>query len=68
MYCTTPSGTNIGSWYLGADSRDASRIINVIVGAPPSSAVPGPLPLLGTAAAFGWSRRLRRRIDLVSKP
>ena len=23
--------------------------------------VPGPLPLLGAAAAFGWSRRLRRR-------
>ncbi len=24
--------------------------------------VPGPLPLLGSAAAFGWSRRLRKRI------
>jgi len=24
-------------------------------------AVPGPLPLFGAAAAFGWSRRLRRR-------
>lgn len=24
--------------------------------------VPGPLPILGSAAAFGWSRRLRRRI------
>lgn len=24
---------------------------------------PGPLPLLGAGAAFGWSRRLRRRID-----
>jgi hypothetical protein len=24
--------------------------------------VPGPLPALGAAAAFGWSRRLRRRI------
>lgn len=23
--------------------------------------VPGPLPLFGAAAAFGWSRRLRRR-------
>jgi hypothetical protein len=65
---TTPPGTNIGSWYLGADSTDASRIINVIVGAPPSPSVPGPLPLVGTAAAFGWSRRLRRRIGSVSKP
>lgn len=26
--------------------------------------VPGPLPLLGAAAALGWSRKLRRRADL----
>jgi MYXO-CTERM domain-containing protein len=29
---------------------------------PPSQPVPGPLPLLGVGAAFGWSRRLRNRI------
>ena len=27
-----------------------------------TQAVPGPLPLLGAAAAFGWSRRLRSRV------
>lgn len=27
------------------------------------SPVPGPLPLFGAAAAFGWSRQLRRRIS-----
>jgi MYXO-CTERM domain-containing protein len=27
-----------------------------------SASVPGPLPLMGVAAAFGWSRRLRRSI------
>ena len=27
------------------------------------SAVPGPLPLMGAAAAFGWSRRLKKRIS-----
>ncbi len=27
--------------------------------------VPGPLPLMGAGAAFGWSRRLRRRIQAV---
>jgi hypothetical protein len=27
-----------------------------------SAPVPGPLPLFGAAAAFGWSRRLRKRI------
>jgi hypothetical protein len=28
----------------------------------PPAATPGPLPLIGAAAAFGWSRRLRNRI------
>ena len=27
-----------------------------------SASVPGPLPLMGVSAAFGWSRRLRRNI------
>jgi hypothetical protein len=31
---------------------------------PPPAGVPGPLPLFGAAAAFGMSRRLRRRIQL----
>jgi hypothetical protein len=30
---------------------------------PPSTAAPGPLPLLGAAAAFQASRRLRRRLN-----
>ena len=28
--------------------------------------VPGPLPILGAAAAFGWSRKLRRRVGALS--
>ncbi|MCP9786030.1 hypothetical protein [Cyanobium sp. N5-Cardenillas] len=28
----------------------------------PATSVPGPVPLFGAAAAFGWSRRLKRRI------
>jgi len=32
----------------------------------PGAATPGPLPLLGAASAFGFSRRLRRRIKLVA--
>ncbi len=32
--------------------------------APPPAGVPGPLPLFGAAAAFGMSRRLRRKIQL----
>ena len=30
-----------------------------------SAPAPGPLPLMGAGAAFGWSRRLRRRIQPV---
>jgi hypothetical protein len=32
----------------------------------PASAVPGPLPVLGAAAAFGYSRKLRSRIQRFS--
>jgi hypothetical protein len=45
----------VGTWTLVGTTES----INVYIG--PSS-VPGPLPLLGASAAFGWSRRLRRRI------
>jgi len=54
---------SIGSWYLGDNASDTTRQINVIVGAPPADPAPAPLPLLGAAGAFGWSRRLRRRIS-----
>jgi hypothetical protein len=37
----------------------ASAIVHYAIASAP---VPGPLPLFGAAAAFGWSRRLRRRI------
>lgn len=59
---SSSSGT-IGSWYLGGDANDVTRQINVIVGAPPADPAPAPLPLLGAAGAFSWSRRLRRRIS-----
>ncbi|MCX5946941.1 MAG: carbohydrate binding domain-containing protein [Cyanobacteria bacterium] len=44
-----------GSGLLGLD--------NVVVNETGSAtSVPGPLPLFGAGAAFGWSRRLRKRI------
>jgi hypothetical protein len=53
----TTSGL-IGTWsFIGT-----SESIQVVLGNPPAAAVPGPLPLFGAAAAFGWSRRLRKRI------
>jgi hypothetical protein len=50
----------VGTWTLDG----TSETIKVIIGPPSLSgaAVPGPLPLMGAGAAFGWSRRLRRRI------
>jgi hypothetical protein len=44
------------TWGSGADSDDLTLLVEESI--PP---VPGPLPLLGAAAAFGWSRRLRKR-------
>lgn len=44
-----------------------SESINLFVG--PPAEVPGPLPLFGAAAAYGWSRRILRRITApVSTP
>ena len=54
---TTPG--LIGTWTIDG----TSETINVVIGAPSAAAVPGPLPLLGAGAAFGWSRRLRKRIS-----
>jgi hypothetical protein len=36
--------------------------------APPPAAAPGPLPIFGAAAAFGFSRKLRKRIKNSAKP
>lgn len=49
-------GTYSWSWGSGLDSDDLTLHVEETI--PP---VPGPLPLLGAGAAFGWSRRLRKR-------
>jgi len=36
------------------------------VGPAPGESVPGPLPILGAGAAFGFSRKLRRRINTAN--
>jgi hypothetical protein len=45
----------VGTWTIIGSNES----VNVFVG---TSAVPGPLPLLGAGAGLAWSRRLRRRI------
>ena len=61
----------VGTWTIDGTSES----INVCIGSgpcasDPTSSVPGPLPLLGAGAAFGWSRRLRKRIatPLITPP
>jgi len=58
----------VGTWSLNG----TSETIQVIVGPPAAAAAaaPSPLPLFGAAAAFGWSRRLRKRIatPLITPP
>lgn len=52
-------------WFVGDFSTIDSfknTYTQVSVAGPPGDKVPGPLPLLGAGAAFGFSRRLRRRI------
>jgi hypothetical protein len=47
----------------GSDKVWATSITTGGGGDPgPGDAVPGPLPLLGAGAAFGYSRKLRRRM------
>jgi len=58
----------LGTWTLqpkdGSDPYTANDTVQVVIGAPPPASVPGPLPLLGAGAAFGWARRLRKRTQL----
>ena len=51
----TPTSGLLGTWIIDG----TSETITVKVANP----VPGPLPLVGVGAAFGFSRRLRQRIQ-----
>ncbi|MCX5957889.1 MAG: hypothetical protein NTW51_16200 [Cyanobacteria bacterium] len=60
----TPSTRSIME--IGYESIAGTSILVGAGSAPPAS-VPGPLPLFGATAAFGWSRRLRRRTLQASR-
>ena len=47
----------------GGTTGEGTGVISNFVFEAEYEAVPGPLPLLGAAAAFGWSRRLRKRLN-----
>jgi len=75
---STPTGSNGNKVYSPKISSDTftstltvtkgviqsvTSTVNVVDA--PRSKVPGPLPLLGAGAAFGFSRRLRQRVKLA---
>ncbi len=55
--------TNRNSMGSRVESSGGQIFINFEDPNPPTSAVPAPLSILGAGAAFGFSRRLRRRIQ-----
>ena len=57
-----PSGDPFGVGWRSPMILD--NIQRAEVNPPPASQVPGPLPWLGAGVAFGYSRRLRRRIKI----
>jgi hypothetical protein len=69
---TTTSFADFVSTLTVANKRSNSvdsfsdTIVQTDYKAPPTDSVPGPLPVLGAGAAFGFSRKLRRRIKQAS--
>jgi|GEM_PF-1561336 len=54
---------NVGD-YDNTDVSDA-RWATATLASPQAASAPGPLPILGAGAAFGFSRQLRKRIKLA---
>ena len=59
---TLAAGQNLEIITSGSSSAPNGAVIR-ISSFEADASVPGPLPLLGASAAFGWSRQLRRRIQ-----
>ena len=60
----TITGTGGDSGTSSTEALLSGLVVRAFPQGPPATeSVPGPLPLLGAAAAFGWSRRLRSRLS-----
>jgi hypothetical protein len=60
------SGGSTQTLFINANPDNTSAGISFSPVTPVPSSVPGPIPLFGAAAAFGWSRQLRRRIKTLA--
>ena len=65
------SGVAAGSWFVSEDNwfnywHPGTSLVGIaeikLGSGSPAANVPGPLPILGLAAAFGFSRKLRKRM------
>jgi hypothetical protein len=69
-FTLSPFGLTAGEslFFIGSGGDNSSlRVSSFTVStSSPTAEVPGPLPLLGAATAFGFSRKLRKRIALTS--
>jgi len=54
--------SNGGANWNTVDNTGPDQIMQILATAPPPVPTPAPLPIFGAAAAFGFSRRLRKRI------
>jgi hypothetical protein len=78
----TGSATNFFGWLDNSGTPFTSLVIvpgpgspnayatvdDLVLGQAAPASVPGPLPLIGAATAFGFSRRLRSRIAAAARP
>jgi hypothetical protein len=63
-WSVAPSDPNLLSGFANATINGSVRVLwQYTYDLIPGAAVPAPLPLLGAGAAFGWTRRLRKRIS-----
>jgi hypothetical protein len=63
---TTETFTSTLSSITGNGIQGLSSTVTVTNAPTPPSSVPGPLPVLGAGAAFGFSRRIRSRIKAAA--
>jgi hypothetical protein len=59
---TVDMSTGVYSPFSGSEAYSSTPLRDIAGGSAQKFTVPGPLPVLGAGAAFGWTRRLRRRL------
>ena len=59
-------GVRVGNTGAPAGNQSQTRLYNATTSSPPATGTPGPLPLIGAGAAFGFSRRLRSRVRIAA--